>query len=98
MCIRDRVEDVQTLYEGLINGTKNVHPEVSSTGRLGYESVSYTHLVVVNPRTGLVCLLETTDLVRCIDVLPAVTDVYKRQLLPRSGAACKARAARRRLF
>ena len=22
--------------EGLINGTKNVHPEVSSTGRLGY--------------------------------------------------------------
>ena len=32
-----KVEDVQTLYEGLINGTKNVHPEVSSTGRLGYE-------------------------------------------------------------
>lgn len=32
-----KVEDVQMLYEGLINGTKNVHPEVSSTGRLGYE-------------------------------------------------------------
>ena len=32
-----KVEDVQTLYEGLINGTKNVHPEVSSTGRIGYE-------------------------------------------------------------
>lgn len=29
--------------------------------------------VVVNPGTGLVCLLETTDLVRGIDVLPAVT-------------------------
>ena len=28
--------------------------------------------VVVNPGTGLVCLLETTDLVRGIDVLPAV--------------------------
>ena len=32
-----KVEDVQTLYEGLISGTKSVHPEVSSTGRLGYE-------------------------------------------------------------
>ena len=39
-----KVEDVQTLYEGLINGTKNVHPEVSSTGRLGYEY--YTSLVM----------------------------------------------------
>ena len=32
-----RVEDVQTLYEGLIHGTENVHPKVSSTGRLGHE-------------------------------------------------------------
>ena len=32
-----KVDDVATLYEGLIHGTKNVHPEVSSTGRLGYE-------------------------------------------------------------
>ena len=32
-----KVDDVTTLYEGLIHGTKNVHPEVSSTGRLGYE-------------------------------------------------------------
>ena len=32
-----KVDDVKTLYEGLIHGTKNVHPEVSSTGRLGYQ-------------------------------------------------------------
>lgn len=32
-----RVADVNTLYEGLVHGTKNVHPEVSSTGRLGNE-------------------------------------------------------------
>ena len=32
-----KVEDVKTLYEGLIHGTKAVHPEVSSTGRLGHE-------------------------------------------------------------
>ena len=31
------VEDVETLYKGLIHGTEAVHPEVSSTGRLGYE-------------------------------------------------------------
>ena len=32
-----RVEDVETLYEGLLHGTEAVHPEVSSTGRAGYE-------------------------------------------------------------
>ena len=32
-----KVEDVKTLYEGLIHGTKNVHPSVSSTGRCGHE-------------------------------------------------------------
>lgn len=32
-----KVEDLKTLYEGLIHGTENVHPKVSSTGRLGYE-------------------------------------------------------------
>ena len=32
-----RVDDVETLYKGLIHGTENVHPEVSSTGRLGHE-------------------------------------------------------------
>ena len=32
-----KVDDIKTLYEGLIHGTENVHPEVSSTGRLGYE-------------------------------------------------------------
>ena len=31
------VEDVKTLYEGLLHGTENVHPEISSTGRLGHE-------------------------------------------------------------
>ena len=29
--------DIETLYEGMIHGTKNVHPKVSSTGRLGHE-------------------------------------------------------------
>lgn len=32
-----RVDDVSTLYEGLLHATENVHPEISSTGRLGYE-------------------------------------------------------------
>ena len=32
-----RVQDLEALYAGLINGTQNVHPEVSSTGRLGHE-------------------------------------------------------------
>ena len=32
-----RVDDVVTLYEGLLHATENVHPEISSTGRLGYE-------------------------------------------------------------
>ena len=32
-----KVDDVKTLYEGLIHGTENVHTEVSSTGRLGYQ-------------------------------------------------------------
>lgn len=32
-----KVDDIKTLYEGLIHGTENVHPEVSSTGRLGHE-------------------------------------------------------------
>ena len=37
-----RVDDVATLYEGLLHATENVHPEISSTGRLGYEY--YNHL------------------------------------------------------
>ncbi len=32
-----KVDDLNALYEGLIHGTENVHPEVSSTGRLGHE-------------------------------------------------------------
>ncbi|MDR2916275.1 MAG: GH92 family glycosyl hydrolase [Tannerella sp.] len=32
-----KVNNVQTLYEGLIHGANNVHPAVSSTGRLGHE-------------------------------------------------------------
>ena len=32
-----RVQDVETLYTGLLHGTQNVHPQVSSTGRLGHE-------------------------------------------------------------
>lgn len=32
-----RVDDVETLYEGLIHGTENMHPTVSSTGRRGHE-------------------------------------------------------------
>ena len=32
-----KVDDVKTLYEGLIHGTGNVHPQISSTGRLGHE-------------------------------------------------------------
>lgn len=32
-----RVEDVKTLYEGLLHGTESVDPQVPSTGRLGYE-------------------------------------------------------------
>lgn len=32
-----KVDDVNTLYEGLLHGTKHVHPEVHSTGRWGHE-------------------------------------------------------------
>ena len=32
-----KVDDPETLYKGLIHGTENVHPTVSSTGRLGHE-------------------------------------------------------------
>lgn len=32
-----KVDDVESLYKGLIHGTMNVHPEASSTGRLGWE-------------------------------------------------------------
>lgn len=32
-----RVQDVETLYKGMQWGTCNVHPDVSSTGRLGHE-------------------------------------------------------------
>lgn len=32
-----RVSDTQTLYEGLVNGAESVHPDIPSTGRLGYE-------------------------------------------------------------
>ena len=32
-----KVEDVETLYKGLLYGTEHVHPDVSSTGRLGHE-------------------------------------------------------------
>lgn len=29
--------DIETLYQAMLHGTKNVHPTVSSTGRLGHE-------------------------------------------------------------
>ncbi|MDR0795040.1 MAG: GH92 family glycosyl hydrolase, partial [Tannerella sp.] len=32
-----RVEDVTTMYQGLLHGTENVHPRVRSTGRLGHD-------------------------------------------------------------
>lgn len=32
-----KVEDTDALYRGLLYGTEHVHPEASSTGRLGYE-------------------------------------------------------------
>ncbi len=40
-----KVSDVDKLYEGLIHGTKNVHPEASSTGRLGHEYYNETGYV-----------------------------------------------------
>ena len=36
MCIRDSY-DIETLWEAVKSGTEKVHPEVSSTGRLGHE-------------------------------------------------------------
>lgn len=32
-----KVEDSETMFEGILHGTKNVHPKVSSSGRLGHE-------------------------------------------------------------
>lgn len=31
-----KIENIEKLYEGLLHGANNVHPQVSSTGRLGY--------------------------------------------------------------
>lgn len=43
--------DIETLYEGLIHGTQNVHPSISSTGRLGHEL--YNKLGYVPYNTGI---------------------------------------------
>ena len=32
-----KVSDVEALFEGLVHGSENVHPRVSSTGRLGHQ-------------------------------------------------------------
>ena len=32
-----KVDDLETLYKGLVHGANNVHPTVGSTGRLGHE-------------------------------------------------------------
>ena len=32
-----KVDDLETLYKGLLHGTRNVHPGIGSTGRLGHE-------------------------------------------------------------
>lgn len=32
-----KIEDTETLWEGLVHGTQNVHPRSSATGRLGHE-------------------------------------------------------------
>jgi len=32
-----KVDDVETLYQGLLHGTENVHPRIRSVGRLGHE-------------------------------------------------------------
>ena len=32
-----KVEDTETMFEGILHGTKSVHPKVSSSGRLGHE-------------------------------------------------------------
>jgi len=32
-----KVDDTETLWAGIVNGTENVHPTVSSSGRLGHE-------------------------------------------------------------
>lgn len=32
-----RVSDPETLWEGLVNGANNVHPDVKSTGRIGHD-------------------------------------------------------------
>ncbi|MCC8200060.1 MAG: GH92 family glycosyl hydrolase [Tannerellaceae bacterium] len=32
-----KVDDLETLYKGLITGTESVHPKIGSTGRLGFD-------------------------------------------------------------
>lgn len=32
-----KIEDIKILYEAMLHGANNVHPEIPSTGRLGYE-------------------------------------------------------------
>ena len=71
-----KVDDVKTLYEGLIHGTENVHPEVSSTGRLGYQyynKLGYVpYDVKINENTARTLEYAYDDW--CISVLAGALD------------------------
>ncbi|GHV51325.1 alpha-1 2-mannosidase [Bacteroidia bacterium] len=45
-----KVNDLETLYKGLLNGTEHVHPQVRSTGRLGYDYYNRLGYVPYNVR------------------------------------------------
>ena len=47
-----KVEDVETLYKGLLHGTENVHPKARSTGRLGHEYYNKLGYVPYNVRVN----------------------------------------------
>ncbi len=50
-----RVEDPQTLFEGLVHGANNVHPRVSSTGRRGHEYLQHAGLRALRRRYQRKC-------------------------------------------
>lgn len=84
-----KVDDVETLYQGLIHSMNNVHPTVSSTGRLGHEYynklgyVPYDVKINENAARTLEycyndwCILQLAEL---LNTMPNISKQLKKQL------------------
>lgn len=84
-----KVDDVETLYQGLIHGINNVHPTVESTGRLGHEyynTLGYVpYDVKINENAARTleycyddwCILQLAEL---LNTMPNISKQLKKQL------------------